>query len=549
MSGKPNTVALSTLAKERSMADMRADCAHAFTRSLAYHNELRSIYRYMMPWRQSTIDRASSGGGKSEGQSITDYIFDATGVSAAANYAGTAMADWCPMNQEFFKLEAGPLIPDGEDKAILNRTNAQIAAQVHAVSARPQISMLESFYDHFAGTGALFLGKGDATTLINSAAVPSIEIAIEDGPWDDPWHVYWRRKYLARDIPGLWVDGEVSDAVARVIRENGRSFVDVVQYTFFEQASKTWQLRVWVEGHGDPQRDPPLWQQEFKTCPWMLPRMFKMPGESHGRGLAHLALPFVKTANRSRELQLKAAIIAILGIWLRRNDKVFNPKTAVFDAGAMWTVSSTGGVLGPSIARLPTPQDFDIPASVQSEERDQIRRVLLDDELPDERDPIRSPTEIAARLRRTSRNRGGSGARINHELITPYVRRCIEILQDQGTIKERISIDQIVTKCTVTAPAAAAQRTDKVEAWVNYTQIISMLFGPQAAALLTKIEAIPEMGRNLGIPEKHLPAPSDLKKIEEVLANAAAQHALAQQEAGGRKSPSPGQQFVNGGAH
>lgn len=551
MSGKAKIVALKDLlGKERGMADMRADCADSFSRASAYHRELREIYKYFMPWRQSTISRAPGGGGRSEGQSITDYIFDATGVSAAANYAGTMMADWMPLNQEFMKLEAGPFIPDGPEKKTLNEAYAELAAKVHAVSAGPQISVLESFYDHFAGTGALFLGKGGATTLVNASAVPMIEIAMDDGPWGtDPWRHFWRRQYMARDLPGLWPDGQVSDALARVIRENGRTLVSVVQHTYFEQASETWRLVVWVEGHGDPVRDPPLWQQEFKACPWMTPRMFKMPGDPHARGLAHLALPFVKTANRGRELALKAAIIAILGIWLRRNDKVFNPKTAVFDAGAMWTVASTGGALGPSIARLPTPQDFDISHIVMQEERDQIRRVLLDDELPDERDPVKSPTEIAARLRRYSRNRGGTGARISHELITPYVRRVIEILTEHGLVASRIKIDQIVTKCTVTAPAAAAQQTDKVERAVNFIQMIVMLFGAEAAMLTVKLEEmLPDIGRWMGNDERFLRGKEEIKQLKDMLMQlVAAQQAQGAQ--GGGKPPPPQQQFVNGGAH
>jgi hypothetical protein len=536
---------LKDLAKERSPKDMRDECTKAFTDLRSYYNELQSIYRYMMPWRQSTIERAPEGGGTTEGQSFADYIFDATGVSAAANYAGTMLADWMPQHQEFLKLAPGPFIPDGAEKDQLALGLEKLTAMVHAVSARPQITALEMFYDHFGGTGAMFLGKGDKRTIVNSAAVPINELALRNGPWGDPWFHFWKRKYPHRDLPALWPDGKVSDDLARAIREKPTDLCEIVQHTYYDAPANKWRLVVWA--CTDKEEAPPIWEEEFDTCPWMTPRMFVMPGETMGRGLAHLALPFVKTANRGRELALKAAILAILGIWLQRNDHVFNPKTAVFEPGAMWKVATTGGPLGPSLARLPVPQDFDISTVVMQEERDQIRRVLLDDELPDEQDPVRSATEVAGRLRRYQRRRGGTGARLPHELHTPYARRVIEILISHGLVKDRVDIDEIVTRCIVTAPAAAAQKTDKVEAWVSYVQIIAMLFGPQAAMLMTKIQAIPEMGRNLGLPEHLLPQKDDLEKIEQALKTAAAQQAAMAEQANA-KPQAPGAQLVNGGA-
>ncbi len=536
---------LGPLHQERSLKEMRADCARAFTNARRYHNDLKSIYRYMMPWRQPTSERAPDAGGPSEGQSITDYIFDATGVSAAANYAGLMMADWFPMHQDFMKLEAGPLFKDGAEKKTLNERLGKLTDQVHAVSEQPRIAVLEQFYDHFAGTGAMMLAKGDSSEIVRGAAVPIVEIAIEDGPWGMPWHIFWKRKRMVRELPALWPDGMVSFALAQRIKDNPSSTVDVVQYSYFDAKSKRWRLVVWVEGESD--NLPPLHEAETRTCPWMIPRMFKMPGETMGRGLAHLALPFVKTANRGRELALKAAVISILGIWLRRNDSVFNPETAVFEPGAMWAVASTGGVLGPSVQRLPTPQDFDISSIVMNEEREQIRRVLLDDELPPEELAVRSATEVAGRLRKYARNRGGTGARMGYELHTPYTQHVVEILEDLGAMSERIQIDQILTKCTVTAPAAAAQRTDKIERAVNWIQMITMLFGPQAALLTAKVEdMLPEIGRWMGNDERFIRGKTEVKELKDFLAEMVAQQQTAAAK-GAQRPPPPGQQYVNGG--
>ncbi|HRN83278.1 MAG TPA: portal protein [Hyphomicrobium sp.] len=540
------TVALSTLAKERSPKEMRAHCARAFLKAQPYHREVNAINRYMMPWRQSTIERAPEGGGKTEGAPLADEIFDGTALAAAANYPGQMMADWWPLHQEFLKLDSGPFVPEGTDREMRKRDLDEVTKRIHAVSAAPQLAGLDMFADHFAGTGAMFLEKGDADTIINAAAPPIVELAIEDGPWGQPWHIFWKRNYRLDHLPGLWPNGQVGSDLAEAIKNNPAETKAVVQYAYFELASKTWRQAVWVDGFNPDA--PLLHEAETRTCPWMTPRMFKVPGEGFGRGIAHLALPFARTANRGRELALKAAVFAILGLWLRRNDNVFNPRTALMDPGAMWQVASTGGALGPSLVRLPVPQDFDISHIVMEDERQQMRRVMLDDELPSEQDPVRSATEIAGRLRRYSRNRGGTGARLSWELMTPYARRVCEILEDFGLIPRGITIDQIVTLCLVTAPAAAAQSTDRVERAVNWIQMIVMLMGPQAALLVAKVEELlPEIGRWMGNDERFIRGKEEVKELKDMLMQMVArqQAAAAQQQ---QEAPPPAQQYVNGGA-
>lgn len=539
-------------ATDRTISDMRSDCAEAFSRASPYHQELREIYRYYMPFRTPTTERSPDAGGESEGATRTDYLFDGTGLSAAANYAGQVLADWMPLGQDVFKLEAGPFLPRGPDgkdlfdRNQINRELAQVADKVHALLPRVYLSLQTSLQDHFAGTSALLLTKNSDGLIVDSTAPPVIELALEEGPNGDVWGVYWKRKYKTRHLPAHWPDGKFSDRLAKVIKEakSNRDEVPVVQYVYWDTNAKSWKLKVWAEEHDGA--DDHFFEDEFATSPWIISRQYVVPGEPFGRGLAHLGLPFVKTANRGRELALKAAVFAILGIWVRRNDMVFNPKTAVFDPGAMWTVASTGGPAGPSLARLPVPQDFDISTVVMQEEREQIRKVLLDDELPLEEDAVRSATEVAGRLRRYQRNRGGLGARLPYDLIAPLVTRLSDILHDAGALPAKITVDHLLTKMILTAPAAAAQRAHKVESTVNWLQIVTMLLGPQAVLLTSEVETlIPELGRWLGVDERHIRNKMEAKALAELIAATAAQQQAATAAPKG-PAPSPQQPYMNG---
>lgn len=525
------------------MEDERRDAGDAFQRAQLYHGELNEIYRFYMPFRQSTTARAPGVGHNSEGASRTDHLFDGTGLAAAFNFAGTMVADWLPPFQDFFTLEAGAMwLDDGRDEQ--NRLLVPATRMVHAVLGKARLTAHEMFLDLFAGTGAMFLSGGTAREPVRAQSVPMNEIALVDGPFGDVWRIYWKKNYKARDLEATWPKGTFSAKLAKTIKDDKNADVEIIQATRYDPVADIWVLKVWAD---KDDVDAVIWTEEFYTCPWITPRFFKVPGESHGRGLAHIGLPFVKTANKVRELSLRAAAFALMGIWARRNDGVFNPDTAVFKPLAMWTVASTGGPLGSTLQRLPVPQDFDVQSIVMSDEREQIKRVLMDDDLPELQDSVRSPTEIAARLRRAAKSKGGAGARISLELVTAMVQRTVEILEKRGMLPSSLKIDQIVTRCTVTAPSAAAQRADKVSHAVDWLQMMIGLFGPQAAMVVAKVdELMPEMGRWMGVEETFIASKQEREQFKQMLAQMASQQQQAEAAA---KAPPPAagsQQYMNG---
>ncbi len=506
---------------------MRADCASAFEKALHYHRELDEIYKYYMPFRQSTVEQSPERGRGSPGQSRTNQLFDGTGLTAAFNFAGTMQADWMPPLEEFFKIQAGPLVPRDQRKQ-LNEQLELITEVVHGVLKPVHVTAHEMFLDLFAGTGALNMEAGNSRTPVRGRAVPVTEIAIEDGPWGEVWRVWWKKKYRLQDLKTVWPKATISERLARAIKEDKRALTEVVQYTYFDPNEDRFRLAVWCC------KDEPanaIWQEDLRqVSPWIIPRFFKVPGETFGRGLAHLGLPFVKTANKARELALIAAAFAVMGLWTRRNDGVFNPDTAVFEPSRLWTVGSNGGPLGPTIQRLPVPQDFDVSSIVIGDERDQINKVLLNDELPDLADRVRSPTEIMGRMRRYARTKGGVGVRLSNELVTPVVARAIDILEARGVLPTKLAIDQLLAQIEVTAPAAAAQKVDKVERAVNWISMITGVMGPQAALLVAKVEELwPQCGRWLGVDEKFIRDPREVKELKGMIAQIIASQQQQQQ--------------------
>ena len=142
-----------------------------------------------------------------------------------------------------------------------------------------------------------------------------------------------------------------------------------------------------------------LVQRQMKFSPWIISRYMKLAGESYGRGPLVTALPDIKTLNKTVELLLKNASLAIAGVYTAADDGVLNPQTVRIVPGAIIPVARNGGPQGESLKALPRAGDFNVTQLVLQDLRMNVKKILLDDTLPPDNMSARSATEIAERMR------------------------------------------------------------------------------------------------------------------------------------------------------
>ena len=83
-------------------------------------------------------------------------------------------------------------------------------------------------------------------------------------------------------------------------------------------------------------------------------RYGKIAGEIYGRGpLVTAAISDVKTLNKTLELVLKNASLAIAGVYTAADDGVLNPQNIKIQPGAIISVARNGGPQGASLTPLP----------------------------------------------------------------------------------------------------------------------------------------------------------------------------------------------------
>lgn len=530
---------------------LRKRAGKAWSTRRRYDVLLDEVFQYVMPYRTSGIHKSA------EGQKLTNKLFDSTGPEAAAKFTGRMQQEVTPPFQDFFALGPGPLLNRRNDKKALAEDLAEISSQANSALSTSNFSTASSemYSDFFAGTGAMLMLAGDARQPIRNVAVPIGEIALELGPYGDIWGRHWLKTYDAWMIGEMYPKGRFSDELKQQIKHEQDKPIELMQSTVWNPKTLLHELTVYrsasasAASKGGQARDdePSIWDEGFRASPWITPRFWSVPGEALGRGPGLLMLPFVKTLNKARELELQAAAMALFGVWSAVDDGVFNTATARFKPGTFWKVGSNGGGRGPSLQKLDVPGRFDLSRLVVQEERDQINRIGFNRQLPPDTGAVRSPTEIMARIRDLDIDLGGVYGRVALEIVHPVAQRAVDILATLKVLETNIDINQLTIGLTVLSPIANSQKAAQAKKTVDYMQIVSGLLGPETLALTMRLEeAVPDLGRDIGVAEKHLRGTDkDKAQMRQAIIERAAQIMAEQQM---QNAPPPEDQPINGAA-
>lgn len=525
-----------------SVKDLKARRAQAEREWSLFKPLYDEAYDFAIPYR-----RGLTVGPK--GEKRVDRTFDMTAITSAFRFAGKLQQDLCPPGETWLKLEPGPLVPEGAERAQLARELEVISRQANAMfmTGDWDLAFHEMGLDLAAGTGAMVIDDAPPVwrnrgKLATFAAIPSEEVLLEPGLFGDVGGVFWKRKFPARLLRSKWPKGNFSDRLVRIIETKPNDEVEISQDLTLDYETG---IRHFVVYHCED--EAPIFTREYRASPWLTPRYFRVPGETWGRGPILLAMPAIKTLNKAQELTLKAAAITMLGIYTAADDGVFNPATAVVAPGQFWKVRSNGGTLGPTISRLPEPR-IDLTQIVLNELRMSVQGAMMDQSLPPDGAAVRSATEILERVKRLASDHVGAFGRLVHEIVLPAGERALEIAYDAKIITVDIGIDQLLVKTRVTSPIAVARYAAQAQNSVEYATIVRGLMsappGSMEDLVLDKIPLLEDIGRGLGVPERHLVSPQRRQEIQEQVkalvaqAMATAQLAAAQQQGG--QPPAPG---------
>lgn len=424
-------------------------------------------------------------------------LFDSTAADAAEQLAASLLAELTPPWSRWFGLVPGRPLRDSprHQEAARALEDAATTLQGHFDRSNFVIEMHQAFLDLVvAGTGVLLVEEaplGEASAL-RFTAVPLRSAVLEEGV-SGRLDTVWRQfRLTAAAIRRRHPNAPLPPELARAATTD-----DPTTHALVEA--------VWPERHGVRYAallagDPPttLAEGRFTESPCIAFRWLKAPGELYGRSPVMKALPDIRTANKVVELVLKNASIAVTGIWQAEDDGVLNPATVKLVPGAIIPKAHGSSGLTP----LAAPGNFDISQLVLTDLRTRIRSALLADRLAPPQDAKMTATEVLERGAQTARLLGATYGRLQAELLTPLVTRCLSILRRRGEVPSMLP-DGREAELRYESPLARVQGRADAANTLLFLQSVATL-GGQAAAQVDAAAATRWLARTLGAPAEVL---------------------------------------------
>ena len=467
--------------------------AAAQTKKDEFQQLYQDAYEFALPQRQ--LYGVWEGG--ATGSKKMQRVFDSTAINSTQRFANRLQSVVFPPQRKWSRLQAGPTIPF-EKKTMLQQILDSYGDKMFDVLKQSNfdIAIGEFLLDLAVGTACVMVQPGDDVSPINFVPVPLFLVSYEEGANGQVDNVYRRMRLKGESIERQWPDAKLSPNLKRRIEQKPAEEIELLEATIYDAGRGDYCYHViWKEGKEE------LVYRRRKSSPWVISRYMKVAGEIYGRGPLMTALPDIKTLNKTIELLLKNASIAVAGVYTAADDGVLNPNTVKIIPGAIIPVARNGGPQGPALQALPRSGDFNVSQLVINDLRSNIKRILLDESLPPENMSARSATEIVERMKELSQNLGSAFGRLINETMIPLVAKILEVMDERGLIQLPLRVNGLEVKVVPVAPLAMAQNMEEVNAIIQYQQLMqSGAFGSDGQVALKNEVAVDYVGDKLGVP-------------------------------------------------
>jgi len=453
----------------------------------------QDAYEFALPQRQ--LYGVYEGG--ATGMKKMHRVFDSTAISSTQRFANRLQSVVFPPQRKWCHLEPGPSIP------IAVRQQAQAVLDVYAENmfdvlkqSNFDIAIGEFLLDLAVGTSCMMVESGDDVSPINFVPVPLFLVAFEEGANGQVDNVYRRMKIKAEAIERQWPDADISKELERLIQNKPADDVEFIEATIYDHKRGDYCYHlIWKEGKQE------VVYRRRESSPWVVSRYMKVAGEIYGRGPLITALPDIKTLNKTKELLLRNASLAVSGAYTAADDGVLNPNTVRIAPGAIIPVARNGGPQGPALLPLPRSGDFNVSQLVINDLVSSIKRTLLDESLPPENMSARSATEIVERMKELSQNLGSAFGRLINETMIPLVQKILLVMDERGLIDMPLKVNGLEVRVQPVAPLALAQNMEDVNSIIQYQQLmLSGQFGSDGQLALKNDEVVDYIGEKMGVP-------------------------------------------------
>ncbi len=524
----------------------------AWSRKQQWRSLHKEVFEYCFPNRD-TFDTFAPG------QEKNLKHWDSTAPAAIMSGANR-LNELTPAFQNWIVLEpgAGAEIALKGDEVKLKELTAELQGAAKMANAMLHVggfsvAVHEMYMDWLVSTGGMLVQEGSTEEpegpLAIFTAVPLSQFMVEEGPGGDVirkfrWHeVEGDDLSMFPRIDASKFPEQIKEALADPDRAAKVKLKLIeIEYKDPSAAPEVWRYEIFLE-HGDKQTAyTRVMESKGRTGQLITPRYAKYAGEHLGRGPAIAALPDIRTANKVVELTFRAAALNLLGIYTAVARDGLNPANLQLVPGAVMAVPTNGGPNGPSVQRLDTgATTVNFAELLLDGVRMNIKKLLMDNQLPPDAGPVKSATEIVQRMRELAMDLGGAYGRLVHEFVLPLVQRLLDILHRRGLLADAIKVDQFFVQVSVSSPLAREQALGTVDNIIKWASVLQQLGGRELLTLATRLEDLGEyIGRLMSIPEDLIRPEKGEGGREEMQKNMASAVAGGVQPGAGAAGGAPG---------
>lgn len=499
----------------------------------------RDAYEFALPQRQLY----GHYDGNDQGAKKMARVFDSTAINSTQRFANRLQSGIFPPQRKWCRLEPGPDIPldrKQDAQAILDVYNEKMFTVIK--QSNFDIAVGEFLLDLAVGTAGMLVLPGDDVQPLNFIPVPMFLISYEEGANGQVDKIYRRMRMKGEALSQQWRDAKISPVLQQRIDMKPTDEVDLIEATTYDPERGDWCYHVIEKSTKEE-----IVYRRMKSSPWVISRYMKVAGEIYGRGPLLTALPDIKTLNKTLELVLKNASLAISGVYTAADDGVLNPQTVKLVPGAIIPVARNGGPQGESLRPLPRSGDFNVSQIVIQDLRQNIKKTLLDESLPPDNMSARSATEVVERMKELAQNLGSAFGRLINETMVPLVARILSVMDERGLIDLPLQVNGLEVKVSPVAPLAMAQNMEEINNIMQFMQITAQL-GTEGRFAIKEGDLIDMLADKLGVPSAVRNTAAERAFLIEQQQTLAAQDqmtmAMAGNQAGVMESMQAGQQVV-----
>jgi hypothetical protein len=477
---------------------------------------LREAYDLALPTHEPTQAE------KPEGAARDREIFDGTAVRALDWKRAKLHGDLFPPFRHWTSFS-----PNGQDAESLSDEEqrqwkawadpAENAFHKAIDRSNFHLEMPLALGDALISTGALLIQAGTPEDPLRFEAVPIGQVVPEESPDGTIRTVFRVFDVPGRDITERWDDAKIPADKQQRIKDDPDAAHKIVEATVWDPKAKRFDYTV-ILCEGEHR----IVERKYPTSPWVVFRMDKATGETMGRGPVMKVRADVATANKTKELILKNASIAVAGLWQAEDDGVLNPANIRLVPGAIIPKAPGSEGLKP----LESPGRFDVSQVVLQDLQQNIDAGIKGPQLPPIDEGGRTAYEIGERRADQIAVDLPMSLRLLTECQAPIVRRCLAILMSPAMAGSPYHIEPLLfgeraVEPVPTSPLAAMQDIADAQQQMQAYAMALQVDPETVSVLVDRAAFLREYLSVNGFAEKHL------RNLKEVAAEQQQNKAMA----------------------